>query len=307
MKKKLFLIIAIISAYLLTGCGSVPVTGRKQMLLYSDNEVLALSLQQYSEFMETAPLSTDKAKTALVQKVGRNIANAVELYLSENGMSDMNSEFAWEFNLVKSSEENAFCMPGGKIVVYEGILPYTKDETGLAVVLGHEVAHAVAKHANERMSREMVTKYGKNAFDIALSTSSSDVRKVGSAAFGLGAQYGILLPYSRKQELEADKLGLIFMSMAGYDPNQAAVFWQRMASESGGSVPEFESTHPSDQTRVKKINEALPEAMKYYKKGGIQSSAKSVPNARTSAKSVPNARTSTKPVPNARTSPKWTF
>ena len=273
--------------YLLSGCGSVPVTGRKQMLLVSDNEVLSLSLQQYGEFMKTAPVSTNKTNTALVQKVGRNIANAVEAYLNENGMSSMVSNFAWEFNLVKSSDVNAFCMPGGKIVVYEGILPITQNETGLAVVLGHEVAHAVAKHANERMSQQMVTQYGSEALTTALSSSSSQVQTIASTVFGLGAQYGVLLPYSRKQELEADRLGLIFMSMAGYDPNQAAAFWERMSTSGGGSVPEFQSTHPSDDTRIKKIQEALPEALKYYTKGG-----------------VPNTST---PASNSKTSSKWAF
>lgn len=284
MKKKLFLISAIIAVYLLSGCGSVPVTGRKQMLLVSDSEVLTLSLQQYSDFMKTAPVSTDKTNTALVQRVGRNIANAVEAYLNENGMGSMVSEFAWEFNLVNSADVNAFCMPGGKIVVYQGILPITKDETGLAVVLGHEVAHAVAKHANERMSQQMVAQYGSEALNMALSTSSSQVQTIASTAFGLGAQYGVLLPYSRKQELEADRLGLIFMSMAGYDPNQAAAFWQRMSSAGGGSVPEFQSTHPSDQTRIQKINEALPEALKYYKKGGVSGTSGSATNSKTSSK-----------------------
>lgn len=284
MKKKLFLISAVIATYMLSGCGSVPVTGRKQMLLVSDSQVLTLSLQEYSEFMKTAPVSTDKTNTALVQKVGRNIANAVEAYLNENGMGSMVSEFAWEFNLVNSSDVNAFCMPGGKIVVYQGILPITRDETGLAVVLGHEVAHAVAKHANERMSQQMVAQYGSEALTTALSSSSSQVKTIASTAFGLGAQYGVLLPYSRKQELEADRLGLIFMSMAGYDPNQAAAFWERMSSAGGASVPEFQSTHPSDHTRIQKINEALPEALKYYKKGGVSGTSKSATNSKTSSK-----------------------
>lgn len=255
---------------LMTACGSVPVTGRKQMLLVSDQEVLTLSLQQYSEFMKTAPKSTNAANTALVSKVGRNIANAVETYLKANGYESMISEFAWEFNLVKSTDVNAFCMPGGKIVVYEGILPITQNETGLAVVLGHEVAHAVAKHANERMSTQMVAQYGTAAAQTALGGQSAAVQQVAATALGLGAQYGVMLPYSRKQELEADKLGLIFMAMAGYDPSQAANFWVRMSQSSGGGTPEFMSTHPSDETRIKKIQEDLPEALKYYK-GGIKS------------------------------------
>lgn len=265
-----------LSLFILASCGSVPVTGRKQMLLVSDQEVLTLSLQQYDEFMKTAPKSTNKANTALVQKAGRNIANAVESYLKANGMEDLAATYAWEFNLVKSNDVNAFCMPGGKIVVYEGILPITQDETGLAVVLGHEVAHAVAKHANERMSQQVASQYGSAALGLALGGASSTVQAAASAVYGLGAQYGVMLPYSRKQELEADKLGLIFMAMAGYNPQQAENFWVRMSQKTGGSgVAEFQSTHPSDETRIKKIQEALPEAMQYYKKGSTTTSPSS--------------------------------
>lgn len=268
--------------FILSGCGSVPVTGRKQMLLVSDQEVLTLSLQQYDEFMKTAPKSTDKANTALVQKVGRNIANAVENYLRNNGMESLISEYSWEFNLVKSTDVNAFCMPGGKIVVYEGILPITQDETGLAVVLGHEVAHAVAKHANERMSQQVLQQYGSTALGMVLDGKSSAVQGIASTVYGLGTQYGVMLPYSRKQELEADQLGLIFMAMAGYNPQVAESFWTRMSQNSGNSsVAEFMSTHPSDDTRIKKIREELPEAMKYYK-GGSNSTTINTQNAKTS-------------------------
>lgn len=263
---KYFPILFIAMSLLFSSCGSVPVTGRKQLNLVSNQEVLSLSLQQYQQFIKSAPISTDKKNTALVQKVGRNIANAVETYLKNNGYADELASYAWEFNLVKSADVNAFCMPGGKIVVYEGILPYTQDETGLAVVLGHEVAHAVAKHANERMSQQMMTEYGTAAIGTALGRTSTGVQQAAAAAIGLGSQYGILLPYSRKQELEADKLGLIFMAMAGYNPSQAAAFWTRM-SQQGSSTPEFMSTHPSDNTRIQQIEKDLPEAMKYYKGG----------------------------------------
>lgn len=274
MTKYLSLLFMTAIVVLFAGCGSVPVTGRKQLNLVSNQEVLTLSLQQYDEFIKSAKKSTDAKNTALVQKVGRNIANAVETYLRENGYESQLSEYAWEFNLVKSDQVNAFCMPGGKIVVYEGILPITRDETGLAVVLGHEVAHAVAKHANERMSQQMVTQYGTAAATTALGGASQGVQTAAAAAIGLGAQYGILLPYSRKQELEADKLGLIFMAMAGYNPSEAASFWTRMSQNSGGSTPEFASTHPSDDTRIKKIQEDLPEALKYYKGGAGSSTSK---------------------------------
>lgn len=274
MKKICILGTLVGALILLSNCSSVPVTGRKQMLLVSDSEVLTLSLQEYDDFMKTAPKSADKINTALVQKVGKNIANAVESYLKANGMADQISNYAWDFNLVKSADVNAFCMPGGKIVVYEGILPITKDETGLAVVLGHEVAHAVAKHANERMSQQLATQYGSTALGVALGNSSSTVQTLASSVYGLGAQYGVMLPYSRKQELEADKLGLIFMAMAGYNPELAESFWVRMSQNSGDNkTAEFMSTHPSDDTRIKKIKEDLPEALQYYKKGNNSTSS----------------------------------
>lgn len=273
--------------FILTGCGSVPVTGRRQMLLVSDQEVLTLSLQQYDQFIKSAPISTDRANTALVQKVGRNIASAVENYLRNNGMENLLSEYAWEFNLVKSADVNAFCMPGGKIVVYEGILPITQDETGLAVVLGHEVAHAVAKHANERMSQQVLQQYGNTALGMVLDGKSAAVQNIAATVYGVGSQYGIMLPYSRKQELEADQLGLIFMAMAGYNPQMAESFWTRMSQNSGSAkVAEFMSTHPSDNTRIRKIREELPEAMKYYNAG--------------SSTVTPNTQ-------GARTSKEWTF
>lgn len=276
MKYITFGIITLV-AFLFSACSSVPVTGRKQVLLVSDQEVLTLSLQQYDEFMKTAPVSTNKANTALVKKVGQNIATAVETYLKANGMESLLSTYAWEFNLVKSTDVNAFCMPGGKIVVYEGILPITQDETGLAVVVGHEVAHAVAKHANERMSQQTLSQYGSTALGVALGGQSGTTQQIASTVYGLGAQYGIMLPYSRKQELEADELGLIFMAMAGYNPQYAESFWTRMSQNSGGGTAEFTSTHPSDETRIQAIQKHLPDAMKYYKGGAVSNSKQSSP------------------------------
>ncbi len=267
MKYYLYLTSIMVAAFLFTMCSSVPITGRKQINLVSDSEVLALSLKQYDEFIDSSTLSTDKVNTARVERVGRNIANAVEKWLTDNGYADQIKNYAWEFHLVKSDQVNAFCMPGGKIVVYEGILPITRDDTGLAVVLGHEVAHAVAKHSNERMSQQLATQYGSSILGTVLSPSSAGVKEAASLAFGLGAQYGVLLPFSRKQESEADHMGLIFMAMAGYDPRLAPSFWERMSQSGGGSIPEFVSTHPSDKTRIKQIQEELPEALKYYNGG----------------------------------------
>jgi predicted Zn-dependent protease len=262
MKKYLnkLLLVALIAA----GCSTVPMTGRKQLNLVSNEEILTSSFHQYDEYIKTAPLSKDKKNTELVIKVGRRIASAVELYMKNNGMEDQIKEYQWDFHLVADATPNAFCMPGGKIVVYEGILPYTQDETGLAVVLGHEVAHAVAKHSNERMSQQVVVSLGGEIVNVAVDKKSDLVKQLAPAIYGLGSQYAVMLPYSRAHESEADHMGLIFMAMAGYDPAMAEGFWLRM-SQSGTKTPEFLSTHPSDQTRVTKIRSWLPEARKYYK------------------------------------------
>lgn len=285
MKKTSITLLA--AALLMTGCGSVPVTGRKQLSLVKDNEVLASSFQQYGEYIKSAPLSTNATQTAMVRKVGQRIATAVETYLTNNGLASEVANYKWEFNLVKSNEVNAFCMPGGKIVIYEGILPYTQDETGLAVVMGHEVAHAVAKHANERMSQEVLRQGGASIVGSAMGTSSAMVQQAASMVYGLGTQTA-MLKYSRNHELEADHLGIIFMAMAGYDPSHAADFWIRMsAGGSGGS--ELMSTHPSDETRVKQIQKHLPEALQYYKGSNT------------------GAAGATNKTQNAKTSKEWTF
>lgn len=280
MKKGYFAAIILFALLYLISCGSVPITGRKQLSLVSDQEVLTSSFQQYGEFIKTAPLSSNAQQTALVKKVGQRIATAVETYLKNNGMASEVEKYQWEFNLVKSNDVNAFCMPGGKIVVYEGILPYTQDETGLAVVMGHEVAHAVAKHANERMSQQILQQQGANVLSSAVGTSSGAIQKAASLVYGLGTQ-GAMLKYSRNHELEADRLGIIFMAMAGYDPSKAANFWIRMSSGGGGGTPEFMSTHPSDEKRVQEINKHLPEALEYYK-GGSTKSNTSTTNSKTS-------------------------
>ena len=203
----------------------------------------------------------------MVKRVGTRIQKAVEQYFQQKGLSQQLDGYAWEFNLVEDKEANAWCMPGGKVVVYTGILPITKNEAGLATVMGHEIAHAVARHGNERMSQALLTQMGGMALAVALDQQPSQTSQLWMAVYGMGAQVGILLPYSRLQETEADHLGLIFMAMAGYDPHEAVEFWQRMAEmKDGKAPPEFLSTHPSDQARIKKIKEFIPEAMKYYRK-----------------------------------------
>jgi predicted Zn-dependent protease len=251
---------------ILVSCSTVLLTGRKQLLLVSDSEVLTSSFQSYKQFIDSVPASKDKVNTALVKKVGNKISTVVEAYLNSNGKSADIASFAWEFNLVKDTTKNAFCMPGGKVVVFEGILPVTQNEVGLAVVLGHEIAHAVAKHSNERMSQQMLVQYGTSLTDVLLANKPAVTKSTISTIYGIGSQYVVMLPYSRKHEYEADQLGLIFLAMAGYNPGEAIKFWERMSASSSGAPIEFMSTHPSDANRIAKLKELLPEAMKYYKK-----------------------------------------
>jgi len=247
-------------------CATVPLTGRKQLSLIPASSMLSMSAQEYGDFLKANPPSTNQAQTQLVRKVGKNIQSAVEQYLAQKNLSDRLSGYNWEFNLVESKEVNAWCMPGGKVVVYSAILPVTKDETGLAVVLGHEIAHAIAEHGSERMSQGMLAQLGGMALSEALKEKPEQTKQLWLTVFGVGAQYGALLPFSRLQESEADHLGLIFMSMAGYNPGSAVDFWVRMSQGKGGQAPpEFMSTHPADETRITDIKKELPEAMQYYR------------------------------------------
>ena len=257
--------LACIAALLCAACVAVPLTGRKQLILLPQGNMLSMSYQEYDAFLKKNPPSSDKAAAQKVAKVGASIQRAVEQFFAARGMTHRLSGYRWEFHLVDNKEANAWCMPGGKVVVYSGILPLTKNETGLAVVMGHEIAHAVADHGNERMSQSMLAQMGGVALGTALKEKPEETRELWMTAFGVGAQYGVLLPYSRVQESEADRLGLIFMAMAGYDPHEATAFWTRMSQKGGQKPPEIMSTHPSDETRVRKINEDMAEAMMYYK------------------------------------------
>lgn len=250
---------------LLSGCSSVMLTGRKQLNLVSDSEITAMSFAQYKTFMHSTPIASSKSQAMMVKKVGQRVASAVEKYMRSKGMESQLKGFEWEFNLVKGNQANAFCMPGGKVAVYEGILPYTKTEAGLAVVLGHEIAHAIARHASERLSQQMLIEYGANLTGVLLMDKSLAVKQSVGALYGIGAKVGVALPNSRKQELEADRLGLIFMAMAGYNPKEAIPFWQRM-SQGGGDSSDFLSTHPSGSKRIAQIQKYLPEALRYYRK-----------------------------------------
>lgn len=253
----------VITVFLMQGCGSVPITGRRQLMLVSDQEVISLSLQQYQDYIRTATTITDTPEAQMVQRVGMRIAKAVETFLKNNGASSEIQNYAWEFKLVKDNSINAFAMPGGKVVVYSGLLPVTQNEASLAVVIGHEIGHVVAKHAHERISQQLALQAGSELAGELLGGVAAT--QIGQTVFGLGAQMGVMLPYARKQEYEADELGLIFMAMAGYDPQVAIPFWTRMAQSSqGGKIPEFLSTHPTDAKRIDNMEKILPKALKYY-------------------------------------------
>jgi len=246
-------------------CSTAPITGRKQLILIPDSQMLSMSYQQYDQFLSENKLSQNAQKSKLVKDVGARIQASVEQFMTKNGMGSRLQDYRWEFNLVESEEVNAWCMPGGKVVVYTGILPITQTEAGLAVVMGHEIAHAIAEHGNERMSQGLLAQMGAVALTAALDEKPEQTQALWMTVYGVGAQYGVLLPYSRKQESEADQLGLIFMAMAGYDPNESVKFWERMsAGKSGQAPPEFMSTHPSDQTRINNLKRLIPEAMTYY-------------------------------------------
>jgi predicted Zn-dependent protease len=266
---KLYIIVLLVftSAILYQSCTVVPLTGRKQLNLLPESEMISMGLTNYSDFLKENPLSTDKINATLVKKVGVDISQSVIKYFADNGLQSRLNGYQWEFNLVKNdTTPNAWCMPGGKVVVYSGILRYTVDKDGLAVVISHEIAHAVARHGNERMSQQLLIQMGGIALNEAIKQKPEETKSIFNTAYGVGSQVGLMLPYSREHELEADKLGLIFMAMAGYDPQTAIAFWERMASMSGNKPPEFMSTHPSDATRINKIKAALPEALKYYQK-----------------------------------------
>ncbi|HEX7878325.1 MAG TPA: M48 family metallopeptidase [Candidatus Eisenbacteria bacterium] len=252
------------STVLPTGCSKVPVTGRQQLNLIPSSTILSMSNDEYDTFLKEHRLSGNTTQVQLVRRVGSRIQQAVETYFRQHDLSSQLDGYAWEFNLVEDKAANAWCMPGGKVVVYTGILPVTQTEAGLAVVMGHEIAHAVAEHGNERMSQGLLTQLGGLALSEALSSKPAQTRQIWMTAFGVGTQVGALLPFSRLQESEADRLGLIFMAMAGYNPNEAVSFWERMSANSSGAPPEFLSTHPSDRTRIANLQKEIPEAMRYY-------------------------------------------
>lgn len=269
MNNRTILSIAALAGILATpalqSCYKNPVTGRSSLNLVDDGTINSLSNQQYSTFLtQNKPIAGTDAE--MVKRVGNKLATAINAYFASKGQSKALAGYRWEFNLVNSKEVNAWCMPGGKVVVYSGILPVTKTEAGLAVVMGHEIAHAIAKHGNERMSQGLVQQLGGVAVSVAVANKPAETQALYSSAYGVVSNVGGVLPFSRKHESEADEMGLIFMAMAGYDPNEAVSFWQRMAAQGGSKPPEILSTHPSDQTRIASIRSQIPKAMQYYKK-----------------------------------------
>jgi predicted Zn-dependent protease len=240
---------------LVLACTTVPVTGRKQIMLVPESYEQELGVTAYREALSKAKVSTDPVLNTQLTRIGTRIAAAT-------GRSD----YQWEFKVVEDKQVNAFCLPGGKVVVYTGILPVTRDDAGLAAVVGHEVAHAIARHGGERMSQQIAVQGGLAAFQVGFAQRNPAAVQLATAALGAGATIGILLPYSRHQESEADHLGLIYMAKAGYHPSAARDLWVRMSESSKGSQkpPEFLSTHPADATRIKQIEGWLPEALKYY-------------------------------------------
>ena len=256
---------AILLLGLLIGCATVPITGRRQLTIIPAGEMQTMSFSQYDQVLAESQLSQDADATAMIKRVGVRIQGAVEQYFAERDMSDRLAGYAWDFNLIESDQVNAWCMPGGKVAFYTGILPVCGSEAGVAVVMGHEIAHAIAEHGNERMSQGLILQMGGIALSEAVKNKPEQTQALYMSAFAVGAQFGAMLPYSRKHESEADHMGLIFMAMAGYDPHEAPKLWERMAANGGAGVPEFMSTHPSDETRIRQLNEHMAEALQYYR------------------------------------------
>ncbi|MBC7555181.1 MAG: M48 family metallopeptidase [Taibaiella sp.] len=266
MKKRI--IIFLIPALLLAAAGifnscKKNANGRNTLNLVDDATVLSLSSQEYSTFLTNNPPVQGTPAAEMVRRVGVKLTAAVGNYLSQIGKGDLVNNYNWEFNLVNNSQVNAWCLPGGKIVVYSGIIPLTVTDSELAVVMSHEIAHAVLKHGNERMSDQLLLQYGGAALSVLLSSKPAETQQLFSTAFGISSTLGILA-FSRKQENEADEMGLYFMAVAGYNPNAAIGFWQKMAAQGGSSQPEFLSTHPSDETRIQNIKDEIPKAIVYY-------------------------------------------
>ena len=250
---------------LLASCSDVAITERRQLNLVPDTIMNSMSLQSYQEFISQNKMSPNTSQVEMVKRVGYKIQKAVEKYCAENNLSSRLKGYHWEFNLIEDNLVNAWAMPGGKVVVYTGLLPVAQGDAGLAVVMGHEIAHVIARHGSERMTQGLIVDLGGKGLSWALKERPAVTQNLFMKSYSVGATYGVLLPYSRTHESEADRMGLIFMAMAGYDPHEAIGFWQRMAAakDKDAIPPEFLSTHPADETRIRKIKTQIPEALKY--------------------------------------------
>ena len=269
MKKavRLSILLTIGSLLFASSCSQVAITGRKQFNLVPDSLMNSISFQSYSQFLSENKVSSDSKQTEMVKRVGLRVQKAVEQYAIEQDISGRLRNYKWEFNLIEDKQVNAWAMPGGKVVVYTGLLPIAKDDAGLAVVMSHEIAHIIARHGSERMTQGLLVELGGIGLSEALSSYPQQTQNLFLKSYNVTTTYGVLLPYSRTHESEADHIGLIFMAMAGYDPHEAVNFWQRMAAaKTGSSPPEFLSTHPTDDRRIRDIQNLLPDAMYYYKK-----------------------------------------
>lgn len=262
--KKIFFVL--LSATFFISCTQNLVTGRKQLSLVSETELQSMAKQEYQTFLSANTVVNVNVNrdAEMVRRVGSRIAAAIKTYYDSKGMPSVLEGYQWEFNLVDNKEVNAWCMPGGKVVVYTGLLPITRNEAALAVVIGHEITHAVAQHGSERVSQGLLQQLGGAALQIALANKPDETQNLFLTAYGVGSTVGGLLPFSRKEESEADKYGLYFSAMAGYNPQEAIPFWERMAASGGAKPPEFLSSHPSDATRMEKIKSYMPKAMEYY-------------------------------------------
>jgi predicted Zn-dependent protease len=262
--------IGFLAALMVVSCAKNPFTGKSTLALVSNSEILPSAFQQYNQFLSENKVVSGTAEAKKVETVGTKIKVAAERWLNANGQSGYLADYQWEYKLVESKEVNAWCMPGGKIVVYSGILPITKDDAGLATVLGHEVSHALANHGQQRMSAGLLQQLGAVGVGVAVGNKSQETQQMAMTAYGLTTQYGGMLPFSRNHESEADRIGLILMAIAGYNPDQAVTFWERMSANSGGQAPpEFMSTHPSDATRIAQIRALIPEAKAEAAKFGV--------------------------------------
>jgi len=260
-----YLMLVLVAAFL-AGCLLNLVTGRNQLSLVPESELQLMATSEYKTFLSEHKVlnPANNRDAAMVSRVGARISGAITKYYTSRQEGSVIEGYKWEFNTVDNKAVNAWCMPGGKVVVYSGLIPVAQNETALAIVVGHEIAHAIAKHGSERMSQAMMQQLGGMALQIALSQKPQETQNLFLQSYAIGSQVGAMLPWSRQQETEADQYGLIFAAMAGYNPQEAIPFWERMSSAGGASPPEFLSTHPSDETRIRKLKQFMPEAMKYY-------------------------------------------